>query len=1324
MKKAIFLACLVFSSVVSPLFANNPTQETSLWLPKAFVHPGLMQNRRDLDHVKGEIRDKNPIFLHAFENLKKEATLDFVPQPFTHVVRGSYGRQGQGHRELSASALASYQHALLWYITEDATHAQKAIEILNAWSNRLWDFDENDAKLIAALTGQHFLNAAEILRYSNSGWREDDITAFTEMMLTVFYPVMENFFTEANGNWDAAMINTLLGIGVFADRPDIFRKAVERFYWGPNNGGITKYIYPNGQIQESTRDWPHVQLGLGEFAKAAQIAWTQGLDFYAVGENRLALGFEYTAKFMLGEEVSVYGTISQRGRGEFRDIYEPIYQHYATVKGIPLPYTEKAIQRTRPDSGLLFLVSQKAPVAEENTRHKKMTPLSTARPQTGANAQVSYTAPPTSIIVKPGGNIQTALDKAAGTDAWVVLEKGIHTLKKPLLLPSSVTLAGKGLETVIHLDPELSDFTLGTKEGFSGKITIRDLLIEGAITTDPVMDPNQERRVRARMSAPRRMGLIISAEKWGDLADIHLENLTVQNFTQHGVSIRGGGRIKIIHCDFSDNGSNVVPGEGLHHNLHLIRVKDAHIEKSRFSTSPWGSGIHISHSENITCIENEIARNQKHGIHIAESSGIHLAENLAEGNDGHGIFLETWMRGVASGEIQGNLLRNNGHFGLWIDAPDSIPMQPNRQIDNRLRNFGHISGDKLDGVMASLLEKIDLQQEGLQRVDESKTNLVLAAREMLTYFKSRIHVKHPVSSDTPTEEGFTQSDLELANNALRHVMRGQPAYPSFSVGKDIDWSSRPVPDNEWVWQLNRMGFWTAMGKVYRHTKEEKYALAWANQIVDWIKKNPNDKEHGYAWRSIETGIRGHLWTGLYQYFLQSDHFTPEVLVSFLKSCEDHASYLTTVYRTGSNWALMEAEGMAYIAMTFPEFSDSKAWLEEAVRRLNKEITFQVYSDGHQRELAFGYHTGSIGWFLRSYEMAKLNGLERMFSDNYLSLIEKMCEVPMKLAFPDGTTPQFGDAWTGKPGQYHKQLERWGELFGRPDFLYVATDGTQGQRPTETAFAYKESGLYSMRSGWTPDAISLVLKCGPDGGGHSQPDNGTFELYAGGRNLTPDSGSFIYSGDPENRAWFRQTKVHQTLTLNGENAAYAPKLLLWQPGTEVDILVVENQSYEGLAHRRAVLFVDKRYVVIIDEAIGKAGGTLDLNFQLAPGPAELDSKSLSAQTLFEDGYNLWINTLPQKEIEMKEAEGQVSFIYTQKEPRPAFSFQVEKKQGTNGYRFATVLIPFKDDRPDVSVRLLGNPKIGSNRMELEVTEDGRTKTIRYELSKENLMVNRD
>jgi heparan-sulfate lyase len=616
-----------------------------------------------------------------------------------------------------------------------------------------------------------------------------------------------------------------------------------------------------------------------------------------------------------------------------------------------------------------------------------------------------------------------------------------------------------------------------------------------------------------------------------------------------------------------------------------------------------------------------------------------------------------------------------------------------------------------------LLSRLTLDTEGLARIGGSVSQPEESAKALLTYFRGRNTVRHPV--DRGSKEKFlgncaTERDLKYADDALEHVFVGQTAYPAYFCGDDIDWNTRPVPDMEWVWQLNRMYFWNAMGKVYWHTGAEKYAREWCVQIVDWIQKNPNDSEHSYAWRSIEAGIRGYSWTGLYQYFLDSPHFTGEVLVAFLNSCYDHAEYLMTMYRTGSNWGLMEAEGMAFIALTFPEFKEAEKWRNEAFRRLNNEINIQVYHDGHQRELAIGYHMGCIGWFLHTYELAKLNHLDDAFPDTYLERIEKMCEVPMKLCLPDGTNVPFGDAWEGRPGQHSDRFLEWSKLFNRDDFLYLATEGEQGVKPEATAYALKESGLYSMRSGWDKQAICLVLKCGPDGGGHCQPDNGTFDLYAGGRNLMPDAGSYIYSGDPEGRAWFRQTKVHQTLTLNGKNSVYAPGLLLWKPGDDLDMLVVENAGYEDLTHRRAVFFVDKRYFVIMDEATGSGNGDVGLHFQLAPTGANFDYENLSVHTEFPDGWNVLVCTAKQEGLKLIEEEGQVSFLYTKKEPRPAFGYHIDKGPGTAGLRFVTLIVPYEKEKPEVSMKVIGDPKPGSSTLQLEITENKQTRTIGYSL----------
>lgn len=614
----------------------------------------------------------------------------------------------------------------------------------------------------------------------------------------------------------------------------------------------------------------------------------------------------------------------------------------------------------------------------------------------------------------------------------------------------------------------------------------------------------------------------------------------------------------------------------------------------------------------------------------------------------------------------------------------------------------------------TLLAALNLDRPGLEKVKAAQNDPAAAARELLAYYRARTSVKHPADRARSADVRGKFADkrcLEIADDAVKNILITCPHYPRFDFGPDIDWftNRNPKRDKEWLWQLHRQSSWGALGRAYRHTGDEKYARAYVRQLLDWLKKCPCRKGSP-AWRTIEAGIRGFSWTTHFQYFLDSPAFTPEVLTAFLNGCREHAVYLTSRKFSRNNWGLMEAEGAAFIGFTFPEFKEAAAWRAKAIKHLNAEIRKQVRADGMQVEQCLGYHSGCIHWFARTAEIAKLNGGENEFPPEYFRRLEAMCAVFLKLGLPDGGNTQFGDDHS----QFHwrRVLERWAPVFNRGDFLYVATGGKKSTPPKETAFALKDSGFYSMRSGWDENAVCLVLKCGPNGGWHCQPDNGTFEIFAGGRRLTPDSGSYIYSGDAAGRAWFRRTRVHQTMTLDGKDIAYRPKLRLWKPGGDLDVLVVENQSYPHFTHRRTVLFVKKKYFVVVDEALGTAKGAAMLHFQLAPGDAILDKKRFRAHTAFKDGTNLLVQTVARPGLKLVKEEGRVSFEYGKWKPRPAFRFELKK--AAVPLRFITVLVPYTGEVPTVRVETVGSPPPGAEQMKLDATVSGETTRIGWAL----------
>ena len=182
-----------------------------------------------------------------------------------------------------------------------------------------------------------FVNAAEIIRHTQAGWSDNDQRLFEHLLRNVFYPIIKDFYPAANGNWDAAMIQTMLAIGVFLDDREMFQRAVDYYLNGQENGAIRHYINDFGECQESGRDQAHTQRGLGYPGCAAEIAWKQCVDLYGAYGNRLALGFEYTAKYNLGHDVPYEPYRSHAGT----DNYPAILRPWGTLMHAGLPVFEK-----------------------------------------------------------------------------------------------------------------------------------------------------------------------------------------------------------------------------------------------------------------------------------------------------------------------------------------------------------------------------------------------------------------------------------------------------------------------------------------------------------------------------------------------------------------------------------------------------------------------------------------------------------------------------------------------------------------------------------------------------------------------------------------------------------------------------------------------------------------------------------------------------------------------------------------------------------------------------------------------------------------------
>ncbi len=590
---------------------------------------------------------------------------------------------------------------------------------------------------------------------------------------------------------------------------------------------------------------------------------------------------------------------------------------------------------------------------------------------------------------------------------------------------------------------------------------------------------------------------------------------------------------------------------------------------------------------------------------------------------------------------------------------------------------------------------LDLARPGLERVAalHAAGDDTAAAEALLAYYRARKEVVCPdIDPEHPT---LTDEERRWADEALEHRFFVHAGYqPSYFYGDDIDWQYWPVKDNELRWQLHRMKWWLPMGKAYRLTGDERYAAEWCRQYTDWMRKNPLTEYRGgdrqdmldadnvyFAWRPLEVSDRLEFQIQQFCCMLPAEAFDGAFLLRFLENYHRHADHITHHFSASGNHLLFQAQRLVFAGVFFPEFREAAAWRARGVEILNREIAKQVYDDGMQYELDPHYHLESIDIFIKAFSIAQANGKGHEFPTEYLATVERMIDVHIHCLYPDYTTPLFSDNRQHDKQELLARYRKWLEVFPTNAAVRrLATEGAEGSAPNRLSRAFRTSGFYTMRNGWDDDATVLILKAGPPAFWHNQPDNGTFELWVRGRNFFPDSGCYVYGGDAEVMAlrnWFRQTQVHNTLTLDDRNLERTDsRCLTWETDGPAERLTVESPSYEGLTHRRTVWFVDRRFFVLLDVAEGDAAGTVALHYQLAEDTPAEDAAKCRVTTQFADGNNLAMQVFGPQGTTMQRREGWHSPRYRERYERPAYAFAV-RKPAQRPVRFVTVLLPAAD-----------------------------------------------
>jgi hypothetical protein len=347
-----------------------------------------------------------------------------------------------------------------------------------------------------------------------------------------------------------------------------------------------------------------------------------------------------------------------------------------------------------------------------------------------------------------------------------------------------------------------------------------------------------------------------------------------------------------------------------------------------------------------------------------------------------------------------------------------------------------------------------------------------------------------------------------------------------------------------------------------------------------------------------------------------------------------------VERQSYNHRIVEAYGLFCVGLALRASLEGRRWMERGGAILEAELRRQFFEDGMHAERCPGYMLLICETYIHFHVLGKRAGFR--FSPDSTAQLLRMFEAAAELC-ERNVLPAFNDNSETSLFSGGKDMSAAFSLaaaaFSRPDFkaragrfsvpaFWIAGDqgyqvfrGLAAFSPGEQgSSALGKSGFYMMRGGDRLLRITCARELSPKNG-HSHADLLSFELQVGRDTVLTDPGTYSYHPLDDWRHYFRSTRAHNTVTVDGQDQALPvagdsfgwsdyPRFQIrkWQVSKELDVFEGEHFGYARLkqpvVHRRKIIFRKPSCWIILDDVSGAGDHDCDLHFQFSSGEVRL------------------------------------------------------------------------------------------------------------------------
>ena len=423
-------------------------------------------------------------------------------------------------------------------------------------------------------------------------------------------------------------------------------------------------------------------------------------------------------------------------------------------------------------------------------------------------------------------------------------------------------------------------------------------------------------------------------------------------------------------------------------------------------------------------------------------------------------------------------------------------------------------------------------------------------------------------------------------------------HPVYDLGTEYDWLTNPVTrykypedihwteinemdkdagDIKFVWEKSRFSYLYDMVRYDYHFDEDHSAFVFG-EISSWIDHNPVNMGPNYICGQ-ETGLRVLNWMFFLYFYKNSPLLTEELFGQIMNAIywQLHRIYKYigfTLKLVRNNHAITESAALYLGGMLFPFLPGAEQWEQKGKRWFEREIAYQVYSDGTYLQFSMNYHRVVVQLLTWVIRLSELNG-EKLAKNVYRRATASIKFLSAACDERSGYLPLYG----ANDGALFFPLNECRYRDFRPQlnalhfvlkkhYLYDVPEthedvwwllnneaGNSGVSPATSngMITFEKGGYFLLRE---PKDLTFI-RCGRHKDRPSQADNLHLDIWHAGENLLRDSGSYLYNTEDRYILYFNGSEGHNTVKLGDQDQMRKGPRFIWLDWTQA----VKSEMWE-------------------------------------------------------------------------------------------------------------------------------------------------------------------